>query len=33
VEKRYDLKTLPWGRYTIQVETEANVYTRDFDVR
>lgn len=33
VEKRYDLKTLPWGRYTIQVETEANVYTKDFDVR
>jgi len=33
VEKRYDLKSLPWGRYTIQVETEANVYTRDFDVR
>lgn len=33
VEKRYDLETLPWGRYTIQVETEANVYTKDFDVR
>lgn len=33
VEKRYDLNTLPWGRYTIQVETEANVYTREFNVR
>ena len=33
VEKRYDLKTLPWGRYTIQVETDNNVYVKEFDVR
>lgn len=33
VEKRYDLNTLAWGRYTIQVETEDHVYTKDFDVR
>lgn len=33
VEKRYDLEGLPWGRYSIQVETEANVYSKDFDVR
>ncbi len=33
VEKRYDLETLPWGRYSIQVETENDVYSRDFDIR
>ncbi|MEQ8703232.1 MAG: PPC domain-containing protein [Phaeodactylibacter sp.] len=33
VEKRYDMDTLPWGRYTIQVETEDNVYSKEFDVR
>lgn len=33
VEKRYDLNTLPWGRYTIQVETEDNVYLKEFDIR
>lgn len=33
VEKRYDLNTLPWGRYTIQVETEDNVYSKEFDIR
>ncbi len=33
VEKRYDLKTLPWGRYTVQVETANDVYVKEFDVR
>ncbi|TXB66568.1 hypothetical protein [Phaeodactylibacter luteus] len=33
VEKRYKLETLPWGRYTIQVETADKVYSKEFDVR